>query len=73
MINAPVETINGLLDTDEDFLRKHSGVTDFSKYSLVPGTTPRRIVPAEFPDLTAAEQDDEGDRIDSAKERDSKL
>jgi len=73
MINAPVETINGLLDTDEDFLRKHAGTTDFSKYSLVPGTIPRRIVPAEFPDLTVAEQDDEGDRIDSAKERASKL
>ncbi|CUS15169.1 unnamed protein product [Tuber aestivum] len=73
MINAPVKTINGLLDTDEDFLRKHEGVTDFSKYSLVPGTVPRRMMPAGFPDLTVAEQDDEGDRIDSAKERAAKL
>ncbi|PWW75627.1 NAD(P)-binding protein [Tuber magnatum] len=73
MINAPVEIINGLLDTDEDFLRKHEGITDFSKYSLVPGTVPRRIMPAEFPDLTVAEQDDEGDRIDNAKERVAKL
>ncbi|CAZ80022.1 unnamed protein product [Tuber melanosporum] len=73
MINAPVKTINGLLDTDEDFLREHGGVTDFSKYSLIPGAVPRRIVPAEFPGLTVAEQDDEGDRIDSAKERAAKL
>ncbi|KAG0138074.1 hypothetical protein HOY82DRAFT_582630 [Tuber indicum] len=73
MINAPVKTINGLLDTDEDFLRGHGGVTDFSKYSLIPGAVPRRIVPVEFPGLTVAEQDDEGDRIDSAKERAAKL
>ncbi|RPA97511.1 NAD(P)-binding protein [Choiromyces venosus 120613-1] len=73
MINAPVKTINGLLNTDEDFLKKQVGVTDFSKYSLVPGSVPRRIMPADFPDLTVAEQDDEGDRIDSAKERATKL
>lgn len=67
MIRAPTALVNGLLDLDEDFLRKHAGVTDFSKYSVVPGTVPRRIMPAEFPDLRVAEQDDEGKRIDSAK------
>jgi hypothetical protein len=64
MLQSPAEEVNGLLDTDEDFLRK-KGVTDFSKYSLVPGATPRRIMPAEFPNLEVAEQDDEGRRVDS--------
>ncbi|KAF2666000.1 short chain dehydrogenase [Microthyrium microscopicum] len=66
MIRAPVDQVNGQLELDEDFLRK-TGVTDFSKYSLVPGSEPRRIMPAELPDLTVAEQDDEGRRMDSAK------
>ena len=65
MLDAPVEVVNGLLDTDEDFLRRHCGVTDFSKYSLVEGAVPRRIMPAEFPKLEVAEQDDEGTRMDS--------
>ena len=73
MLKAPAETVNGLLETDEDFLRKYCGVTDFSQYSLVPGTTPRRIMPAEFPVLEVAEQDDEGTRIDSTTLRKSKL
>ncbi|RJE21006.1 Short chain dehydrogenase [Aspergillus sclerotialis] len=73
MLKAPAETVNGLLETDEDFLRKYCGVTDFSRYSLVPGTTPRRIMPAEFPVLEVVEQDDEGTRIDSTKLRKSKL
>ncbi|KAB8349843.1 hypothetical protein FH972_023856 [Carpinus fangiana] len=60
MLRAPAQDVNGLIDTDEDYLREREGVTDFSKYSLIPGTTPRRIMPAEFPDLTVAEQDDEG-------------
>jgi hypothetical protein len=59
--------VNGVLELDEDFLRKYNGVTDFSKYSLVPGTSPRRMMPAQFPDLTVAEQDYEGGRIDSTK------
>ena len=59
MLASPAHEVNGLLDTDEDFLRK-KGVTDFSKYSLVPGATPRRIMPQEFPRLEVAEQDDEG-------------
>ena len=64
MLQSPAEEVNGLLDTDEDFLRK-KGITDFSKYSLVPGATPRRIMLAEFPVLEVAEQDDEGRRVDS--------
>lgn len=69
MLHAPAVTVNGLLDTDEDFLRKHSGVTDFSKYAVVPGSMPRRIMPAKFPVLEVAEQDDEGQRMDSTKLR----
>jgi hypothetical protein len=72
MLRAPAEEVNGLIDTDEDFLRQH-GVTDFSKYSVVPGTTPRRIMPMEFPLLEVTEQGDEGKRMDSTKIRASKL
>ncbi|KAG7290418.1 hypothetical protein NEMBOFW57_000418 [Staphylotrichum longicolle] len=67
MIKAPASVINGELELDEDFLRKQAGVTDFSKYAVVPGTSPRRIMPAELPDLTVKEQDDEGMRTDSSK------
>jgi hypothetical protein len=34
---------------------------------------PRRIMPAKFPDLTVAEQADEGRRADSTKLRATKL
>ncbi|KAJ8065621.1 hypothetical protein OCU04_006296 [Sclerotinia nivalis] len=74
ILKAPVGDVNGVLTLDEDYLRDHDGVTDFSKYALVPGTTPRRIMPAKFPDLRVEEQDDEGARLDSAKkEKDGKL
>lgn len=73
MLEAPTNVVNGLLDTDEDFLRRYKGVTDFSGYAIVEGSVPRRIMPAEFPDLTVAEQDDEGDKRDSTKARESKL
>lgn len=73
MLRAPIKDVNGLIDLDEDFLRNHGGITDFSKYSIVEGATPRRIMPAKFPDLTVAEQADEGRRTDSLKLRDSKL
>lgn len=73
MLRAPAKTVNGLLELDEDYLRKYEGVTDFSKYSLVEGAMPRRIMPAEFPDLSVAEQDDEGRRTDSVKLRKAKL
>ncbi|KAJ5085469.1 hypothetical protein N7532_010240 [Penicillium argentinense] len=69
MLRAPAPTVNGLLDTDEDFLREKCGVTDFSKYAVIPGSTPRRIMPVEFPVLEVAEQDDEGQRMDSSKMR----
>lgn len=73
MLRAPAESVNGLIDTDEDFLRERCGVADFSKYSVVPGAVPRRIMPAEFPTLEVAEQDDEGKRMDSTKLRQSKI
>jgi NAD(P)-dependent dehydrogenase (short-subunit alcohol dehydrogenase family) len=73
MLRSPAAEVNGCLELDEDFLREHEGVTDFSKYSLVPDATPRRIMPAKLPDLTVAEQDDEGRRNDSTKTRGSKL
>jgi len=71
MLRAPTRIVNGLLDTDEDFLRRHEGISDFSKYSLVEGAQPRRIMPANFPDLTVTEQDDEGRRVESTKLRTS--
>ncbi|KAJ5122787.1 hypothetical protein N7448_003919 [Penicillium atrosanguineum] len=73
MLRAPHATVNGLLDTDEDFLREKCGVSDFSKYAVIPGSTPRRIMPEKFPVLEVAEQDDEGQRMDSTKVRANKL
>ncbi|KAK1983218.1 short chain dehydrogenase [Colletotrichum cereale] len=67
ILRAPAGRVNGELVLDEDFLRGHAGVTDFSGYALVPGARPRRIMPAELPDLTVREQDDEGRRYDSAR------
>jgi hypothetical protein len=69
MLQAPAYVVNGQLFLDEDFLKEHAGVTDFSKYSVVPGSSPRRIMPVELPDLRVKEQDDEGMRHDSAKGR----
>lgn len=67
MLEAPAESVNGLIDTDEDFLRRVKGLTDgdFDKYSVIEGTKPRRIMPAKFPVLEVEEQDDEGRRVDS--------
>ena len=73
MLNAPAESVNGLLELDEDFLRKYYGVSNFSKYSVIPGTSPRRIMPKELPTLTVAEQDDEGTKLDSTALRQTKL
>lgn len=73
MIRAPTKDVNGLLALDEDFLRDHEGVEDFEKYSVVAGSNPRRIMPAEFPDLSVKEQDDQGKRTDSLKLRASKI
>lgn len=69
VLRAPAPVVNGQLLLDEDFLRERCGVTDFSKYSVVPGSKPRRMMPAKLPDLTVKEQDDEGQRHDSAKAR----
>lgn len=65
ILRTPASKVNGLITLDEDFLREYHGVTDFSKYSVVPGVEPRRIMPAKFPVLEVAEQDDEGRRVDS--------
>ncbi|KAG9257302.1 uncharacterized protein F5Z01DRAFT_671739 [Emericellopsis atlantica] len=65
ILKAGGDKVNGALLLDEDFLRAQ-GVTDFDQYSLVPGTAPRRIMPQQLPDLTVAEQDDEGKRYDSS-------
>jgi hypothetical protein len=69
ILGAPAPSVNGRLELDEDYLRSDAGVTDFSQYALVPGSEPRRIMPARLPDLTVAEQDDEGNRMDSNKLR----
>ena len=67
MLKAPTTVVNGLLDLDEDFLRTYCGVSDFSKYSVIKGSSPRRIMPKLFPILSVAEQDDEGKRVDSTE------
>jgi len=66
MLRTPTKEISGCLELDEDFLRS-KGFTDFSKYSLVPGSNPRRMLPAALPVLTVPEEDDEGFRVDSTK------
>ena len=73
MLKAPTAVVNGLLDLDEDFLRRYCGVSDFSMYSLVEGSDPRRIMPKRFPTLSVEEQDDEGKRVDSTELRKAKL
>ncbi|KAL9074538.1 MAG: hypothetical protein Q9157_004353 [Trypethelium eluteriae] len=73
MLDAPPDRVNGHLELDEDFLREYSHIEDFSKYAVVAGATPRRIMPARFPVLEVAEQDDEGRRVDSTKRASAKL
>ncbi|KAK2875023.1 hypothetical protein FQN49_001842 [Arthroderma sp. PD_2] len=65
MLKSPPSVVNGLLALDEDFLREYSGITDFSSYSVIPGTQPRRIMPQNLPILEVEEQEDEGQRVDS--------
>ncbi|PHH93261.1 hypothetical protein CDD83_8772 [Cordyceps sp. RAO-2017] len=67
ILRAPPALVNGQLLLDEDFLRQHAGVSDFARYSIVPGASPRRIMPLALPDLTVAEQADEGKRFDSTR------
>ncbi|KAI0389250.1 NAD(P)-binding protein [Xylariaceae sp. FL0594] len=69
ILRAPASSVNGRTVLDEDFLRSDAGVMDFAKYSVVPGASPRRIMPAQLPDLTVKEQDDEGKRMNSAEGR----
>lgn len=73
ILNAPTNDVNGHCFLDEDFLREHEGVSDFSKYAVVPGASPRRIMPQSFPDLRVTEEDDEGRRMDSSSLRATKL
>jgi hypothetical protein len=73
ILRAPSRDINGKTLLDEDFLREHEDIQDFSKYDLVPGSTPRRIMPIRMPDLTVPEQDDEGVRVESSAQRVNKL
>lgn len=68
ILRSPAADVNGCLELDEDFLRK-KGLVDFEKYNVVPGASPRRIMPAQLPDLTVKEQEDEGNRMDSVKLR----
>lgn len=67
MLRCSPSTVNGKLELDEDFLRREYGIKSFQQYALIPGSNPRRIMPAELPDLTVAEQADEGRRMDSSK------
>jgi NAD(P)-dependent dehydrogenase (short-subunit alcohol dehydrogenase family) len=69
ILRSPPSLVNGELLLDEDFLRERTGKTDFSEYSVVPGSSPRRIMPLHLPDLTVAEQADEGKRYDSSKSK----
>lgn len=72
MLRSPAHQVNGLLDLDEDFLRRVCGYRDhdFDKYNVVPGAgPPRRIMPAKFPSLEVDEQADEGRRVDSVRIR----
>lgn len=66
ILQSPPSLVNGELLLDEDFLRDTTGKTDFSEYNVVPGSSPRRIMPQTLPDLTVAEQADEGKRYDSS-------
>lgn len=63
------DIVNGKLFLDEDFLREHCGHTDgdIDRYALIPGSRPRRMMPKILPTLEVAEQEDEGQIIDSAK------
>ena len=72
VLRAPAAVVNGLLDLDEDFLRRECGVTDFAKYAVVEGARPRRIMPKVFPRLEVEEQADEGRRVDSAALREGR-
>ncbi len=65
MLEAPTALVNGLVDLDEDFLRREGGVVDFGRYAVVEGARPRRIMPRVLPRLEVEEQEDEGRRVES--------
>lgn len=65
ILRAECNVVNGRCLLDEDWLREHDGVIDFSKYALVNQALPRRIMPKKLPSLTVDEQADEGVRMDS--------
>lgn len=71
ILRAPAASVNGLITTDEDFLREVAGFSDadIDKYSLIPGSRPRRIMPKEFPNLRVTEHDDEAVRRNSTELR----
>mmetsp|Transcript_11937 Transcript_11937/g.33621 ORF Transcript_11937/g.33621 Transcript_11937/m.33621 type:complete len:303 (-) Transcript_11937:257-1165(-) len=55
---APKQVTNGQLLIDEDFLRDHCGIRDFSKYRCNPEVEPPRMMPVTFPSLRVQEEDD---------------
>lgn len=67
VLRAPVKKVSGRLLLDEDFLRESRGLNDeqVAEYAVIQGSNPRRIMPIQLPDLRVAEEDDEGQRIDS--------
>lgn len=71
ILKAKKEIVNSRCLVDEDWLRESKGWgdEDMAKYSLVPGTKPRRIMPKSFPTLEVEEQADEGRRYDSANDK----
>ena len=75
LLRAPAESVNGRVVLDEDYLRSECGYqdADFERYSVVPGSRPRRIMPRVFPSLEVEEQADEGVRMDSVVMRGGKL
>ncbi|KAG9250816.1 short chain dehydrogenase [Emericellopsis atlantica] len=75
ILKSPAQSVSGSLVLDEDFLRER-GMQDFSKYSVVPGSSPQRIMPASFPTLAVAEEDDEGlpaSSVGEITQRDSRI
>lgn len=73
MLKAPAVSVNGLLELDEDLLRKIGGISDFSGYSLIERTVPRCIMPQHFPNLLVDEQHEEAQRMDSNDFKRTKL
>ncbi|KAJ3020710.1 UNVERIFIED_CONTAM: hypothetical protein HDU68_010002 [Siphonaria sp. JEL0065] len=58
ILKEPASKVNGLALLDEDYLRAYRGVSDFSKYRLIPDIEPPRMMPKAFPSLLVEEQED---------------